>query len=553
MKKLNKEQHDKEHKVWSRRQFLTTGGLAGLGSFMLGATPIAAFSDANLMAALNETDTDRVLVLIDLNGGNDSLNMVIPHSIDVGNDKYLEFRPNLGLRHNQDYQDNMLLSNYGPTNFALHPEMEPLMNVWHNDSMHIIHKVGYPNQNYSHFTSRDLWYGGADNKTDSRVSTGVMGRPLGELFPSFLDAPPSVPPALTIGGSTNTLFRNIDGVNMDLVFSNPSQFYTMANRGSFHDLDNLSDCPVGEELYHIRQATNNALRYAELTFEAYNNSSNAIPYENSSIGNQLAIIARLIKGKLGTKVYRLSLGGFDTHSDQMENHHKLLAALAKGISEFQEDLAASGDDERVITFCFSEFGRTIKENGGFSTDHGDMGDLMLFGKGLNGGFSGTPTNLHSAQLEVSTRATFEAEEGSIDYRSIYATLLQDWLCMDAAIVDYALGFSALGIPFPRIENLITNPCTTERDETPGIILGHRSKIDNPDITEIRYGILKPGKVIIDIYNNAGQQLVTLVNGHHVPGTYVFPLSRNDYQFPIGEYIYKMQTGGQEYLRKIDFF
>lgn len=554
----NNSQHHKEHQKWSRRQFLMTGSLASLGSMMLGNSTVSAFAPNKLMAALNTTNTDRVLVLIYLFGGNDGLNTIIPYSPEAGVDQYVnDLRPVLAQKHGEDYDDNTLLSGYGDTNFALPNTMSALMNMWNNDSMHVIHKVGYEMQNFSHFVSRDQWFAGADNRSDNRFKSGWMGRYLEQLYPSFLDAPSATPPAIKISSSSSPIFKASQGNSMELVFRNPSEFYNLVNRNATYDLNGLDDCPKDTQLGFLRQTANSSVVYADSTFAAYNNSellptvtySDALTNTSSTLQSQLKIVARLIKGGLGTKVYMVRIGGFDTHGYQLNNHPNLLADLANSINDFHQDLAATGDDERVVTFPFSEFGRTIRENGNAEsskgTEHGTLSDLMLFGKGVNGGFSGTPIDLSSEDLHPGYRVYYNNEEQSIDYRRIYATLLQDWLCMDPIVVDYALGDY-----YPRLENLIQDPCTTNRAEQPEVLLGHRAKEGNDNITEIRYGILQPGQVKIDIHNQSGQKLVTLVDKHHIEGTYAFEMSSQTYPFPEGEYFYKMHTGGKVFVRKI---
>lgn len=557
MSNIKTSQHDKEHRNWSRRQFLFTGGLGTLGGLVLGGTGVSAASPSKLMAALNTTNTDRVIVLIYMFGGNDSLNMIIPHSSEAGLDAYLGLRPHLAQQHGPNYDDNHLLSNFGDTNFALPSTMNPLLNLWHTNEMHVIHKVGYANANLSHFASRDQWFAGADDRSDNRFKSGWMGRYLEQLYPAFLEAPSATPPAIKIGASGNSIFKNSDSKNMELVFKNPTEFYNRVNREIVYEVDGLGDCPQGTQLAFLRGVANNSVVYSETTFNAYNNSehmptvtySNALTNGSSTLQSQLKIVSRLIKGGLGTKIYMVRIGGFDTHGDQPIVHPNLLTDVANAISDFQADLAATGDDERVITFPFSEFGRTLRENGGVGnargTEHGTLADLMLFGKGVNGGFSGTPLNLsHPSLTSGGWRVDFEDAEAPIDYRSIYATLLQDWLCMDPIVVDYALGQY-----YPRLPNLIADPCTTNRAEQPEVLLGHRTSVDNATLTEIRYGVLQPGQVKIEVYNNAGQQLVTLVDKHHAQGTYTFELSAQTYPFPAGEYAYKMKTGGKEYVRK----
>lgn len=559
MKNNHKKNHDKEHKNWSRRKFLLTGGISSLGGLMLGGMNVSAFSPDKLSAALNTADSDRILVLIYLFGGNDSLNTIIPYTEEAGLQKYLDVRPVLKQEYGTHYGDNDLLSGYGTTNYALNSNMNPLMDMWNNDEMHIVQKVGYRNENLSHFTSQNFWFAGADSMSDSRISDGWMGRSLEQMYPSFLETPPTVPPAIRIGHRAGHTFMGSFGGSTELSFANPTQFYNYAQRGQSYATDHLGDCNRDLELAFMRGMANNSLQYADSTFEAYNKSMDGTytasypttPGENdyvSQLAEPLKIVARLIKGGLGTKVYMVGMGGFDTHGKQEVVHQRILKDLATAVREFHDDLNSTGDDERVVTFPFSEFGRTIRENTSelVGTEHGTLADYMLFGKGVNGGFSGTPLDLYHEKVEENNnwRATFADQEGSTDYRSIYATLLQDWLCINGNIVDYALGQH-----YPRIPGLIADPCSPSEADAE-IILGHRPKPEETEVLEIRYGIQQPGRVKIVVHNESGQELVTLVDEHRAEGTYTLSLSPVTHPFPAGKYFYKMHHGGKQYMRKM---
>ncbi len=553
MCKKTSHHHDNEHKQWSRRQFLTTGALAFIGGLMLGNSPVSAFGASPLSFALNNADSDRVLVLIYLSGGNDSLNTIIPYSVDVGLDFYKESRPFLKQEHLVDYNDNHLLSNYGETRFALNQNMEPLMDFWNNDNMHIVHKVGYPDMNLSHFISQQHWWSGTEVKSDPKYKNGWIGRNFEELYPGFLQAPPEVPLAMNIGRGTPDLFVNNNGNSMSLSISDPVTFRNQAKQGRTYDVDGLGNTIHDQQNVFVRRLINNSLGFSKVILDAYNSSENleTVEYKQSnSLAKDLQLIARLIKGGLGTKVYALSYGSFDTHSNQAGTHASELNIVANAISDFHADLATTGQDERVISFPYSEFGRTFKENGSefdAGTDHGTLADLMLFGKGVNGGFSGTPIDFESEEVVMSNgnRALFEKQEGSTDFRSIYATLLQDWLCIKDVIVDFALGDA-----YPRIPNLIKDPCTTDNELNPDVLLGHNILKDQGNAVNIRYAMKSPGRVIIEILNQSGQVLATVVNSHHSQGSYNKLLAAPDFSLTPGKYLYKMTFAGKEYTRKL---
>ena len=545
--------HDNEHKKWSRRQFLSTGAMASLGGLMLSSTPVSAFANSPLSAALNSADSDRIIVMIFMSGGNDSLNMVIPYSVDAGVDFYKESRPFLKQEHNINYNDNNLLSNFGDTNFALNKSMESVMDFWNNDNMHVIHKVGYRNANFSHFTSRQHWWSGTDTKADSKYNNGWMGRNLEELYPAFLQAPPDVPLAMNIGTGTPNAFLSNNANSMSLTIDDPVRFRNQAILGQTYNVDGLEDSLYNDQNIFVRRIINNSLGFSEVILDAYNNSENmeTVSYtDNNSLAQKLQLIARLIKGGLGTKVYSVSFGSFDTHSNQAGKHEGELGAVANAITDFHNDLSKTGQDERVISFPYSEFGRSIRENGGESdagTDHGTVADLMLFGKGVNGGFSGVPIDFESDDVAATNghRSTFEGQEGSIDFRSVYATLLQDWLCIKDVIVDHALGDS-----FPRLPGLIKDPCTTDNELSPDVLLGHNTIKDQGNALNIRYAIQSPGQVIIEILDTNARLLTTVVEEHHTPGSYNKLLEAPAFSLRSGSYMYRMKFAGKEYTRKL---
>ncbi len=549
----NKSNHDNEHKRWSRRQFLTTGTFASLGGLMLGSTPLSAFASSPLSFALNNADSDRILVLIYLSGGNDGLNTVIPYSIDAGVDFYKENRPVLKQEHGNHYNDNNLLSNFGDTNFALNQNMEPLMDFWNNDNMHVVHKVGYPEMNLSHFISQQHWWSGTDVKADPKYKNGWVGRGLEELYPSFLQAPPEVPLAMNIGRGTPDTFVNTNGNSMSLSISDPVRFRNQALQGQTYGVDGFEDTIHNDQNIFVRRLINNSLGFSKVILDAYNSSENTetVSYSNnSSLAQNLQLVARLIKGGLDTKVYSISYGSFDTHSSQAAKHASELGIVASAITDFHNDLSKTGQDERVVSFPYSEFGRTLKENGGPSdagTDHGTVSDLMLFGKGINGGFSGTPIDFEGEDVAATNgyRASFESQEGSIDFRSIYATLLQDWLCIKDVIVDFALGDS-----YPRLQGLIKDPCTTDNELHPDVLLGHNILKDQGNAISIRYAIKTPGQVIIEILSTSGSVLTTVVSDHHTPGSYNKTLPSSSFHLAAGKYLYRMKFAGKEYSRKL---
>ena len=163
--------------------------------------------------------------------------------------------------------------------------------------------------------------------------------------------------------------------------------------------------------------------------EAYTSSSNAVEYTGESLGRQLSLVARMIKGGLSTKVYLVTLGGFDTHATQVESHDFLMEQIATNMKSFYEDLEDAGMQDNVLSMTFSEFGRRIEENGSQGTDHGAASPIMFFGPALDGnGFIGEHPDMQNPD-NVGNLAF------GIDFRSVYKSVLQDWLCIDPSTLD----------------------------------------------------------------------------------------------------------------------
>ena len=544
----NENEHSKDHANWTRRQFLLTGGLASLGSVTLGGMPVQSVVPSSFINSLNNCAEDRILVLLRFFGGNDGLNMVIPHSTAVGRDKYEEYRPTLRMNFNEHYNSNTLLNGFGSTDFALPNVMSDMMPLWNEGKMAIVHNVGYPSQNFSHFTSSNLWATGADNMRDDRLRSGWMGRELNQTYPAFSEAPPSVPPALQIGFTNNLIFKNEMGVSMELVFRNPDEFYRLAQEGQLYNLDGLGDCPRGEERYFLRQMANNSFRYSESVSQAYNRSENKANFPTgttNNLGGQLAIVSRLIKGELGTKVYMVYINGFDTHADQRDRHDTLMNDIATSVKAFFDDLTVDGYEKDVTMMTFSEFGRTIVENGSLGTDHGNMSPLFVIGDGVNGGFYGTPTDLSDDTIPNRKRVYFE-NQPSIDYRSVYQSVFKDWLGVDQDTVNYVLGQEYMGV-----QSLFSDPCSPPLGSNGvAMLLGHRPHSDGDQKLEIAYAMSQSGNMRLQVFDLSGQKMATLDQGFKERGSYLLPFNPADYNLKKGMYIYKIDASGKSYSRKL---
>ncbi|MCC6754512.1 MAG: DUF1501 domain-containing protein [Saprospiraceae bacterium] len=543
-------EHQADHLMWSRRHFLLTGGFAGLGTMLLNGMPVNSLFPTSLPAAFSPGNN--ILVLLKMFGGNDGLNMIFPHSDSAGNSAYLSYRPNISHKYGTDYTDTTLLSGFGQTDFAMPAVMSSLMPLWNEGNMAILHNVGYPKQDFSHFSSIDNWASAADNGFDPRINSGYMGRYLNQDFPAFNETPPTVPPALRIGYNADLVFKSPDNQQFELVFNDPNEFYRLAQYGKLYPTDDLGECPRDEEVEFLRQLTNNSLRYSQSVTQAYNGASSKATYPTntaSRLADQLKIVARLIKGRLGTKVYMVYIDGFDNHANQKSAHNRLLMNIADSVSAFFNDLKADGFDQGVSIMTFSEFGRTIRENGSAGTDHGNMSPMMLFGPGVKGGFYGTPINLDDPGLRGgSTRVYFE-QQASIDFRTMYASVMEQWMCMESELVDYCLGK-----PYSRLP-LFDTPClgTPSGSNYNTILVGHEPNPSNDRMVDIKFTQLGSNQVRLYIKTLDGRLLATLHDAYTPKGSYTIPFDPQKWKIHPGEYLYQLDSAGKTFIRRINVF
>lgn len=519
--------HEQQHKLWSRRSFLMASGLATAGlTFSIGSKPVTALANSPLMNALSNTETDRVLVIVRLAGGNDGLNTIIPLA-EYGT--YASYRPDIAIPETD-------VISLGAGEYGLAPTLASFEPLWLDGNMKIAQSVGYPNQSLSHFRSSDIWYSASDANVFDE--TGWIGRALEQEFPVYSEAPPSLPPAIQIGTSSSQVFRGSD-TNMSLVINNPNEFYQIAQTGQLYDTQNLPDCHYGAELGFLREVANSSFRYSEAIKTAFDSSTNSVNYPNTNLAEDLEIVARLIKGNLGTKVYMVTTGGYDTHANQENRHPGLMTTFSEAVKAFYDDLAATSQSSNVAIMSFSEFGRRALQNGSNGTDHGEGSPVFLIGDGIDGnGFFGEEPDL------INLVGPGNIPTG-LDFRRIYTTLLQDWLCMDPQVVD-----AVMGQEFDRIPGIV-HACTPSiGSNNTAVLLGHQPNPDQAGATLLKYAILTGGVARMQIMNHAGQPLVTLFNAYHEAGSYKISFRPGDYGLPGGQYIYRLDTGGKMYSRQV---
>lgn len=529
-KKASKEEkhiHDQEHSQWNRRSFIQALGLAGAGSMVLGASSVSASAPSPLSVALAESENDNVLVIIRLKGGNDGLNTIVP-VYDYAN--YANLRPT--IRHQQN--DLFMLNN----DFGIPNYMSPgLESIWGDGKMKVVHGVGYPDQNLSHFRSSDIW---ASAEANDFEPTGWWGRYFEDLYPDYIINPPATPPAVQIGSIGNLVFEGTSN-NYAFAVANPTQLANIAQNGTFHDVLDIPDCVYGDKLLFMRSTTNTTFLYASVINDAYLAANNDANYDpDADLASQLAIVARLIKGGLGTKVYMVTLDGFDTHANQVDGHRTILEDVANSMKSFYDDLAATGMDTTVLSMTISEFGRRPYENGSEGTDHGAASPVMLFGPGLEG------SGLVGEHPDITEWDSNDNLIPTSDFRDVYSTILTDWFCLDPVVLDLIL----LGQTYESLDLGFNCDTLGTQDFNNVNRLVHRPTYQD-NRTYIELQMPTTANVTIKLYDILGKEMATLKNEMLFPGQHKIDVKAAvNTRLSFGQYIYRITTGGQNYSKSI---
>jgi uncharacterized protein (DUF1501 family) len=420
-----------------RRDFIKTVAPLAVVPFFSNQLFAAALPHSRLDEAvlgMLGPESDRVLVIIQMNGGNDGLNTVL------GLDQY----SNLAAARSNILIPEASVLRLGSTPTGLHPAMTGLKGLFDEGKLSVIQGVSYANPNFSHFRATDIFNSGSDS-TES-LTTGWIGRYLEYAFPGFPDAYPStlMPDPLSIRiGSSNTL--GLQGYEISTGQTVPSNFNGSLTQLLSYQNTSLPMGNAGIELDFLRDQQAYTNQYGSRIVSAWAAGTNAVTYPaaaaNQNLPTQLKIVARLVKGGLKTRVYWVSLGSFDTHANQVGTdkttgtHANLLKELSDSIAAFQTDLTQMGLEDRVVGMTFSEFGRRIMSNGSTGTDHGVAAPMFVFGKKIAGRVIGSnPAIPTGTNLTVNSQVPIQ-----YDFKSVYQSILQGWFCLSPADANTVLG------------------------------------------------------------------------------------------------------------------
>lgn len=517
-----------------RRSFIQSVPVA------VGGMTVTAHGASPLLSALTNAlgDTDRVLVIIQLNGGNDGLNMVIPL------DQYASLAQ-ATIRQNILLPEDKVLKLGGTNNATgLHPAMNRFYDMYNEGKMAVIQSVGYPKFSYSHFRATDIWMTGADST--EYLNSGWAGRYLAYEYPNYpVGFPNAVMPdplSIRVGGNIVLGLQN-QGVPMAISISNTNDPLNL--NGSLFQ-DPAPGNYMGKELAYVREVQRQTDKFGDSVKNSADkgtNLSTLYPKTNTelgyTLGQQLSIVAKLISGGIKTRIFWLSTGGYDTHAGQVTAadhttgaHANLLKGLSDAVGAFMNDIKLLGLEDRVIGMTFSEFGRRIISNASGGTDHGAAQPMFVFGKKVVGGVVG-------ANPIIDPKSTVGSNlPMQYDFRSVYASILSDWFCVPDPDLQQILLRNYQKLPILDPGNCIP---TSVHDQNNRLGENLVYAYPNPFVqsTKIKFET-KGGHTQIQIINNEGSVIKTLLDQDMQSGKYTLDCDLED--AAAGIYYVRLQNG-----------
>jgi len=380
----------------SRRNFLKQSLLGATGSLLV-PTFLKAFEKPNAFAETN----DKILVVVQLSGGNDGLNTIVPYR----NDLYYQHRPSLAIGAEKVLKVSDEL--------GFHPALGPLRRLYDQGYLGVLNNVGYPNPDRSHFRSMDIWQTASPGRY---VQTGWIGRYLDANCPGCSVADQAIE-------VDDTLSLALKGDNIKgLAMKDPRKLHKAVHNSFFHDvaLNNTAEGMNEPSLHYLYKTLAETVSSADFLYQKAGSPTAGSDYPQSDFGRKLKTVAQLILARVPTRVYYVSMAGFDTHVNQQAQHQRLLQLYSEGITAFVDDLDRGDRMKDVLIMTFSEFGRRVAQNASGGTDHGTANNLFVVTKHLKqkGFLNDTPDLLKLDNGDLIHQ---------LDFRSVYATILDKWL------------------------------------------------------------------------------------------------------------------------------
>ncbi len=361
---------------------------------------------------MTATRKDPVLVVLQLTGGNDYMNTVIPHSDPL----YRDNRPVVGVS-----DDRIVKLN---DRIGLHPEVAPLKRFWDSGDMAIIHGVGYANSPRSHFRSMDIWH---TCEPDKLGTEGWLGRATRDIDPNkdnvvtAVSFGPSLPRALALSGVPVACVDDLNNFGMLTSIQEEMQRDKIINR-----FTRLYSPTIGNGFVmdYLGQTGLDSLKAADILNVAPERYSSTVEYPDTPIARKLKGVSQVHQADLGARVLYCDHGSFDSHSNQVGMHDGLWRDVSGAVASFFDDLRENDASDNVILMMFSEFGRRVHDNGS-GTDHGAAGLVFVMGDGIKGGEYGEYPSSRAENLEQGDLVP------GTDFRSVYSSILENWMGLDA--------------------------------------------------------------------------------------------------------------------------
>jgi uncharacterized protein (DUF1501 family) len=558
-----------------RRSFIKQLSLASI-PFTIGGIPLKLMAENSLTRMARQSTNDRVLIILQMHGGNDGLNAVIPVE---AYDLYYSRRANIAIPSKNSLRKMINLDSTlkSDVQVGLHPDMVGMKDLYDRGRACIVQGVSYKNNNGSHFRGRDISFMGGS--FDDYFSSGWVGRYLEQEFAplqypaDFPNDEMKDPLAIEMGSDVSLIFHQEGHIPTSISLDDPESFADLVDTlEGFTDqgIDPrgkppvaLNDSPYGKELNWILELEDKTEDYADRLYDVYKKApASSVTYPekypfNAPIGSltnpltsQLKLIARLLDGGgpnqgVKTKVFLVKIGGFDTHAQQVENydptmgaHAALMYHISAAMKAFQDDLAARGIEDRVLTVTTSEFGRRIHSNGSYGTDHGTGGPVFIFGKGANPGVIGKVPDLTEDNVEM-----------QYDYRQVYASILRDWMLVSENVINNDIFFKNF-INGPKEEGTGNyEPISVATDVVTGVQEDFKSSrfklyecYPNPVKGDVNIGFRINAKahVKLSLLDAQGKQLNMLMDEEREAGEHFVKADMG--VFPPGVYLYQIKAG-----------
>ncbi|MBL8150120.1 MAG: DUF1501 domain-containing protein [Blastocatellia bacterium] len=398
----------------SRRDFLK--GSISLLSLSL-ASPKIFFSQSGSVFAQSGSPRN-ILVIVEMMGGNDGLNTFVPYTDQT----YYSSRPTLAIP-----EANVLKVN---ERLGMNPALGKLKGLYDEGKVAIVQNTGYPQPDLSHFRSRAIYQRADPTTQEANEQLGWLGK-YGDLKLATTGNPLSlvnigdeaVPKAFVADKVNTTSISSFEAYQFQTDAKYPTDRMNQTN--SFKKTNSIESSDP--EFVFIGDNGIDAIESADSLQAGIKKYTPAVEYPKDRLGPRLQMAAQIIAAELGSQIIYTSYSGFDTHSSQKEDHQELLTSFSDGISAFYNDLTRLNKADNVIVMAFSEFGRRVRENGSQGTDHGAAGPMMVIGNGIKGGLYGNVPNL--SKLDNAGNLIFD-----IDFRSVYSTIVRDWLQADPTAV-----------------------------------------------------------------------------------------------------------------------